>query len=99
MEEKSGFVQPRVDRLQYALSEDDKGLVVTGKVVNNDTIAFPRVTVSALFRGDFGQTVGVSKTELQGLAPKEPREFTIVHPMIAHTSPLKADVFVVTQRP
>ena len=93
------FTAPHVTIVNYSASGGDKGLMVEGRVVNDDTIPLPTVTILAFFYGGFGQVAGVSKTELTGLAPKEARDFTIAHPAISQANTSKADVFVTASRP
>lgn len=92
------FAAPQVTIITYATSGSDKGLMVEGRVVNDDTTPLPTVTILAFFYGGFGQVAGVSKTELTGLAPKEARDFTIAHPAILRADTSKADVFVTASR-
>ena len=92
------FAEPHVAIVHYSTSGNEKVLMVEGRVLNEDTISFPTVTILAFFYGDLGQIVGVSKAELTDLAPKEARDFTIAHPVVPRANTSKADVFVTASR-
>ncbi|MBI2623098.1 MAG: hypothetical protein HYW65_00785 [Candidatus Liptonbacteria bacterium] len=71
-------------RVQHTATERTDGqLVVSGELVSDDIIAFPFVEVIAVFKGRFGEVVGVSRTQLEEVAPASPRAFTVFHPDVA----------------
>lgn len=75
------------------------GLTVDGRVVSADTVTFLKITVVAIFKGQLGQFVGSSQTEVESLPPNESRPFSVIHPSLANVDALGTKVFVYAKRP
>ncbi len=87
-------------RVQHAVTErKDAQLVASGELVNDDTIAFSSVEVVVLFRGRFGEVVGVSRTALDGVVPGDARTFTVFHPDVAGADLSATSVTLAAFRP
>ncbi|MBI2889118.1 MAG: hypothetical protein HYY10_04310 [Candidatus Liptonbacteria bacterium] len=87
-------------RVQHAATErKDEQLVVSGELVNDDTVAFSSVEVVVLFKGRFGETVGVSRTAIEGVAPADARTFTVFHPDVASADLSATSVALAAFRP
>ncbi len=87
-------------RVQHALTErKDAQLVVSGEFVSDDTITFPSVEVVVVFKGRFGETVGVSRTALDNVSPANARVFTVLHPNIADVDLSATNVTLAASRP
>lgn len=70
-------------RVQNASTKREEGkLLVEGELLNDDAKAFKAVEVVSIFLGQFGEIVGVSKTEIAEVAPSVYRAFSVYHPDI-----------------
>ncbi len=74
------------------------GVETAGSVLNNDAVNLDTVKIMALLRGNAGQALGVSETEVGGLAPGESRSFTIFHPPMDELDLQKTEIFVSSQK-
>lgn len=80
-------------------SKSDTGtLQVNGRFINNDSVVLPSVTVMAIFYSQFGQPAGVSKNEVENVAPGESRTFSIIHPAIPNVDLSRTAVFLYSKR-
>lgn len=74
-------------------------LTVTGQVANRDTVVFPKAIIVAVFRGQLGQLIAASKTEIENLSPNESRSFSVIHPFLSDVDVGGTKVFVYAERP
>lgn len=74
------YKRPEFSVKQTETSEDESGVIVRGEVVNRGALGAPRVTVLALFYGEFRQLIGASQTELNNIRRNETRTFEVYHP-------------------
>jgi len=76
------FPRPQLT-LQAAGTQEANGNFVTqGTVVNQDSVDFPVVYLTALYYDADGKVVGVSGTERNNVTAGETREFALFHPVI-----------------
>ncbi len=75
------------------------GVTLDGRVVNSDTVLFPRVNLVAIFFGKSGQTIGVSQTVVDNLSPNESRPFSILHPPLLYLDAAATRIFAYALRP
>lgn len=80
-------------------ADNQQGVRVAGRVINDDVLPVTNVSVSALFFGINGGVVGVSQTELPSLDAGESISFLIVHPPITGIAPEATQVFVTALKP
>jgi hypothetical protein len=62
-------------------------------LVNQDSIDFSTVYLTAVYYSPDGDILGVSATERNNVTAGESREFTLFHPMILGAAPEKTQVF------
>ncbi len=77
----------------------ENGLIVEGRIQNNDTVVFPVSTVVAVFGGSFGTIAGASRTEVENLMPNESKQFSILYPASRSIDASSAKIFVYSARP
>jgi hypothetical protein len=86
--------------IQAATTEVANDNVITrGTLVNQDSINFPAVYLTALFYSSRGEIVGVSGTERNNVTAGESREFALFHPLIADAALDRTRVFVTAFNP
>ncbi len=93
------FFRPKIVIQNHQTEVFGKELRVSGKVINQDLIALPKVKVIAVFFGKFGQTSAASETELDNIGVDEVRPFTVIHPLTEGVNPEATQVFVFAYRP
>jgi hypothetical protein len=57
-------------------------IMTTGKIINEDALDFPRITLVTLLYGRFGQIVGFGQTNVDSVRSNEIRQFSIIHPVV-----------------
>jgi hypothetical protein len=77
----------------------DGSLRTEGVVASDDTRDVRDVTLVALFKGEHGETLGTSRTELDGITAGGTESFLIVHPPSAGVVPASTQLFVSGIRP
>lgn len=87
-----GGIQDRLVRLTSSTVE------VSGKVANKDIVALDTIVVTTFFYNDLGLLAGVSETELDGAAPEERKNFTVIHPAISGVVPERTEIFITASR-
>ncbi len=94
------FVKPalRVRNATTTIAEDGS-LRVEGVVASDDARDVRDITLVALFKGERGETLGTSKTELDGVTAGGTESFLIVHPPSAGVVPGSTELFVSAIRP
>lgn len=78
------FSIPNLKVQNYNSSSSDAGIQVTGNLLNNSPVSIPRITILAVFYSNIGQPAGISKSELNDVAPGERRPFLIFHPPLGN---------------
>ena len=97
---KDAFIGPPFLSASNFSSETQGNFIAfSGQVVNKDTISFPRVTILAIFRGQFGQEAGATQTEIEGLHPNGTLPFSVAHPFVSNLDIAGTRVFVYALRP
>ncbi|MFQ5752878.1 MAG: hypothetical protein ACE5HI_12855 [bacterium] len=91
--------RPSISLSGIATEIEENSLRVEGRVLNADTVSFPKVTILAIFWGELGNIAGASETEINNLRPNESSAFTVIHPSIPNVDTSKTKVFVYAQRP
>ncbi len=89
---------PKIDISALETRDSGSGLVVEGRITNNDTVSFNKIVIVAILRGKLGQTAGVSQTEIDSILPNETKEFSVIHPKISDIDFAGTKVFVYTKR-
>jgi hypothetical protein len=74
--------------------EDNGNLVTQGILVNQDSVDFATVYITAVYYDQNGAVIGVTGTERNTVAAGESREFALFHPMIPSAAPERTQVFV-----
>lgn len=92
------FSKPQAVILSRTAEAGENGIQVSGKLANRDTLLLPVVEVGAIFYDRYGYEVGVSKTEVDNLAPNEARDFVIAHPAITGADLSRTEYFVSARR-
>lgn len=90
---------PHLAVLDMVTHSASTALTVDGRLTNNDTVAFPQITVVAIFKGQYGQVAGASQTIVENLTPNESRAFSILHPPFPNVDTAGTKVFVYALRP
>ncbi len=93
------FVAPKLEIQSPLISESSSSVVITGRLINQDTTTFPSVLLVAVLWDDFGNKVGTTETALENLVPGETRNFTIVHPVLPGINLPKTLIFPYALRP
>ena len=93
------FRKPLFSVQEQRSRTSNDNLVIEGKVVNQDTISFPKVSVVAIFQGKLGQPVAASITEIDRLGPNETKSFVITHPATSQASASIPKIFIYSPRP
>lgn len=75
------------------------GAAVEGRILNEDTTPFSRITVIAVLYGMLGQVAGASQTFVENLSPNDSRVFSIVYPNPPAINTGGTKVFVYAARP
>lgn len=88
------FPRPELRIQTVRTSEANGNLVTQGVLVNQDSIDFPTVYLTAVYYDPSGAVVGVSGTERNNMTVGESREFALFHPLIPNAAPEKTQVFV-----
>jgi hypothetical protein len=95
----SRFPKPMLT-IQTSLTEvANDNLVTRGMLVNQDSVDFSTVYLTALFYDSSGAVVGVSGTERNNVTAGESREFTLFHPIIPGVDPGRTRVFATAFNP
>ncbi|OGY98536.1 MAG: hypothetical protein A2855_00895 [Candidatus Liptonbacteria bacterium RIFCSPHIGHO2_01_FULL_57_28] len=87
------FPRPKLSIQTVNTTEERGNLVVKGTLVNQDSVDFQTVEVTALYYDQGGAVVGVSGTGLGNVSPGESREFSIFHPVIQNAVSERTQVF------
>ena len=76
-------------------------ILVTGRIVNRDTLDLPSVRIIAILQGGglLTHELGVSATEIENMTAGSSREFSITYPFIDGVDPGKTDIIVSAARP
>lgn len=90
---------PHIAILGVETNSASTSLTVDGRITNNDTVAFPLVTVVAIFKGQYSQVAGASQTIIENLLPNESRAFSIIHPPVPNVDLTGTKVLVYALRP
>ncbi|MBI4094241.1 MAG: hypothetical protein HY436_00345 [Candidatus Liptonbacteria bacterium] len=93
------FPRPRVTLQNREETSTEEGIRISGVIANGDSVAVARVQIVAVFFGKFGQMVGASATEMDGLAPGEARSFLISHPPLSDLDLAATSLFLFSRRP
>lgn len=95
----SEFSKPAL-QVRSVQTERENGQVrIRGVLSNNDSVALPLVSLSAIIESITGKEVSASRTVLQDVRPFEERSFTIFVPIGPHTINLNATRVVAEGRP
>ncbi|MDO8504911.1 MAG: hypothetical protein Q7S36_03625 [Candidatus Liptonbacteria bacterium] len=95
----ANFRRPDIKIQSSASAIQGENVQITGRVLNQDIVAFPFVKIVAVLSYDFGNQAGVSETQLENLLPGEVRDFTIFHPALLDLNLLSTQLFVYALRP
>lgn len=88
------FPRPEL-RIQTANTAEANGNLVTqGTLVNQDSIDFSTVYLTAVYYDPNGAVLGVSGTERNNVTAGESREFAMFHPLIPNAAPERTQVFI-----
>lgn len=93
------FPRPLLSVLNQQVEVYNGELRLRGKIINNDTIPFPKTIILAIFSNQLGAVVGVSRTEIENFLAGENRSFTIMHPQIPGIESPKAEILIFSRRP
>ncbi len=77
---KSSFEKPDLSKQYKTYVSDDGKVKVDGSFVNSGSAYVPRLTVFAVFYSKLGQIAGVSKSEIENVAPGQQKNFSVSHP-------------------
>ena len=93
------FLKPQVRLIGMNPDVTTSSIKVEGTLTNDDTIIFPSVEAVGIFRGNLGEVLGMSRTEVRDVVPGESRSFTIVHPAFLNFDVTKTEILLYTLRP
>ncbi|HTY39783.1 MAG TPA: hypothetical protein VMC43_01700 [Candidatus Paceibacterota bacterium] len=95
------FRKPELSFQDRRTDVSSSSIQVSGQLLQKDTITLPTITVLAVFHGQdvLGPIIGVSKTELDDVAPGENRPFAIVYPALQTIDPAKTEIIAYAERP
>ena len=93
------FVKPKLEIQSENMSEGSSSIIVTGRLVSQDTTAFPSVLLIAVVKNNSGEDIGVGQTTLENVSPGESRNFSIIHPKFSETNLPIPQVFPYALRP
>lgn len=77
---KSIFEQPKLVLQNVATLNSKTQMTALGNIINNGNVSVDKVIVFAVFYSQVGQPAGISKSEIDNLAPGEQRAFSVIHP-------------------
>ena len=95
----SDFSRPDIDFMNQDQKVSGNQYIVSGTVVNKETLLFPRVAVEALFYDKNGSIVSLSRTEVNDVRAFEQRYFQLEHPYLTNIDFGKTRVFIEALRP
>lgn len=87
------FPLPKLAIQTVNTTEANDNLVTRGVLVNQDSIGFATVYITAVYYDAAGRTLGVSGTERNNVAAGEVREFSLFHPTIPNAVPERTQIF------
>lgn len=88
------FPRPELVIRTVNTSAANENLVTQGTIVNQDSVDFPTVYLTAVYYDQNGTIVGVSGTERNNVTAGESREFSLFHPLISGAVPERTQVYV-----
>jgi hypothetical protein len=88
------FSKPQLVIQTANTAENNGNLVTQGILVNQDSVDFSTVYITAVYYDQNGAVIGVTGTERNTVVAGESREFALFHPMILNAAPEKTQVFV-----
>ena len=95
----SEWERPDIAILESRTALEGNAIAVRGRAANRDTTTLPSVSIVALFFDAFGNPLGASATEIEGLLAGEMRSFAIFHPPFPNLDPQKTIVSARAKRP
>ena len=88
------FPRPELRIRTANTAEANGNLVTQGTLMNQDSVDFPIVYLTAVYYDSNGAILGVSGTERNNVTAGESREFALFHPLIPNAAPEKTQVFI-----
>ncbi len=67
-------------------------VIVSGNLVNSDTVAFHNIFIIAIFKGANGNPIGASQTEVDSIVPNQAVPFSVIYPAVAGINPAATEV-------
>ncbi len=93
------FKKPQLLVQNSQVSKQESGILVSGRLVNNDSVAIPQITIATIFYDQLGQPVGVSKNEVENVAPGQSQPFSVIHPSLPTADLSRTAIFLYGKRP
>lgn len=88
------FTKPKLILQNLTTSVSGDKTQAKGTLVNNDTITVAHTVVLAVFYSKLGQSVGISKTEVDNIEPGQQQTFSIDHPLLGNIDPEATKIYL-----
>lgn len=90
--------KPKVDPQNVVTQAGSSTIVASGQAINQDVMAFANVLVIGIFKDEQGKPIGASQTVIDGIAPNQTKNFSIIYPAVSGIDPKVTEVVVYAGR-